>query len=149
MEIRYLYRGTTEGWGGHPVLPVPPMTCTTTDPLVATLFAIECRNHGHAVILAAQRDLFEDLIGPANHFDLIESAVNLVISPLDFAQQAVTLEIDRVVDILRDIGFDQMPIRLRDKWALREALVSSYDAGERLNAEQLRQFNTSVFGTQS
>src|SRR5437016_3765656 len=109
MEIRYLYRGTTEGWRGYPVLPGPAITCTTTDPLVATLFAIECRNHGHAVILAARADLFGGLIGPANHFDLIESAVNVLMSPLDFAQGAVTLEIDRVLDTLREIGFDQIP----------------------------------------
>jgi len=101
MEIRYLYRGTTEGWRGHPVLPGPEITCTTTDPLVAALFAIECRNHGHAVVMAARRDRFEGLIGPANHFDIIESAVNLLISPLDFAQGAVTLEVDQVWEVLR------------------------------------------------
>ncbi len=145
MEIRYLYRRTTDGWGGHPILPGPPMSCTTTDPLVAALFAIECRNYGHAVILAARRDRFEDLIGPANQFDMIESAVNLLISPVDLAQGAVILEVDRVIDVLREIGFDQVPIRIGNKWALREALISSYEAGERLTTEQLRQFNSRIF----
>jgi hypothetical protein len=121
------------------------MTCTTTDPLVATLFAIDCRNYGHAVILAVRRDVVEDLIGPENHFDMIENAVNLLISPIDFARLAVTLEVDRVWEALRELGFDEVPIRMRDKWGLRNALVSSYEVGQRLNAEQLRRFHSLVF----
>ena len=145
MEDRYLYRGTTEGWPGRPVLPGPDITCTTTDPLVATLFAVECRNHGRAVVLAARRDLFKNLIGPENYFGMIESAVNLLMCPLDFSRKAVTLEVDKVLEVLREIGFDQLPIRLKDKAARREALVSSYGAGHRLSEEQLRQFELRVF----
>ena len=48
----YLYRGTTAGWPGNSVLQAERITCTSTDPLVATLFAIECRNHGRAIIAA-------------------------------------------------------------------------------------------------
>jgi hypothetical protein len=68
MSLAYLYRGTTEGWPGSLALQNERMTCTTTDPLVATFFAIECRNHGSALILAAPSRLFEGLFGPPNHF---------------------------------------------------------------------------------
>ena len=84
----YLYRGTTAGWPGNPVLQEEEITCTSTDPLVATLFAIECRNHGPAVILAARQDQFLGLIAPTNHFFVFESAVNLYIPPLQFASKA-------------------------------------------------------------
>ena len=60
----YLYRGTTAGWPGNSVLQEEQITCTSTDPLVATLFAIECRNHGHAVILAVRTELFDKVLGP-------------------------------------------------------------------------------------
>jgi hypothetical protein len=149
MEAPYLYRGTTEGWPGNNVLQEQQITCTTTDPLVATLFAIECRNHGRAVILAARRELFGDLIGPPNHFALIESAVNLLISPLDFARRAIILEVDEILEVLREIGFDQISIRIKDKAARRETLISSYEAGHRLNEEQLQQFNSRVFEAES
>jgi hypothetical protein len=141
MEARYLYRGTTEGWPGNAVLQTRQITCTTTDPFVAALFAIECRNHGHAVVLAARRDLFKGLIAPRNHFDILEYAVNVRISPLEFARQAVViLDVDEVVEVLREIGFDQIPIRIGDKWTLRQALLSS-KSRQRLNMEQIRLFN--------
>ncbi len=77
MEFRYLYRGTTEGWPGNEIMQERRITCTTTDPFVAALFGVECRNHGHAVILMVREDVFPDLVGPSNHFAMIESAVNL------------------------------------------------------------------------
>ena len=83
----YLYRGTTAGWPGNSVLQEEQITCTSTDPLVATLLPIECRNHGRAVILAAKRANFDGLLGPANHFSVIESAVNLHVPPLEFARR--------------------------------------------------------------
>jgi hypothetical protein len=147
MEFRYLYRGTTEGWPGNEVLQDQRITCTTTDPLVAALFGVECRNHGHAVILVAREDRFLDVIGPANHFALLESAVNLMIPPVDFVRKVeVILEVDEVLKTLGEIGLGQIPIRLRDKWALREALIASYEAGQRLNEVQRRQFATRILG---
>jgi hypothetical protein len=64
----YLYRGTTTGWPGNPVLREQNITCTSTDPLVATLFAIECRNHGRAIVAVARQDKFVGLVAPENHF---------------------------------------------------------------------------------
>jgi hypothetical protein len=147
MEFRYLYRGTTKGWPGNETLQAERITCTTTDPFVAALFGVECRNHGYAVILMARADAFSDLVGPPNHFAGIESAVNLLISPDDFSQRVERiLEVDEVLSVLRELGFDRMSIRLRDRWALREALFASYQAGERLNEEQLLHFVIRILG---
>jgi filamentous hemagglutinin len=142
MDARYLYRGTTEGWPGNPVLEEQQITCTTTDPLVATLFAVECRNHGRAIILAARRDRFENLIGPRNVFEDIESAINLSCSPIEFAEQAeFVLEVDRAIDILRDLGFEDVPVRLKGTTILQQEIGETHSLGMRLNKEQLDQFN--------
>jgi len=150
MLIRsYLYRGTTEGWPGNKVLQEEQITCTTTDLLVAALFAIKGRNHGPAVILAAQGSLFAELVAPPNHFAVIESAVNLRIRPIQFAKQAeMVLNVDEVLEFLREIGFE-IPVRLRDHEALREALLYTYEAGQRLNSDQLDLFNSRAFGAKS
>lgn len=143
----YLYRGTTEGWPGNSVLQDEQITCTTTDPLVASLFAIECRNHGHAVILMARADAFVDRIGPSNHFEVMESAVNVLVPPQDFARKPDGVhEVDEVLTILAEMGFGPLPVRIRDKWALREALIGSYEAGQRLNHEQLLEFANRLLG---
>jgi hypothetical protein len=146
----YLYRGTTAGWPGNSVLQEERITCTSTDPLVATLFAIECRNHGHAVILAAtKRDDFLGYTAPPNYFFDYESSVNLYIPPLQFAAEAgIILEVDRALAILRELGFEELPVRISSKEMLRDALWQSYVAGQRLSVEQLDRFNSRMLGVE-
>lgn len=147
MEFRYLYRGTTQGWPGNQVLADQTITCTTTDPLVAALFGVECRNHGQGVILAARQDVFLDFIGPPNHFQEIENAVNLLITPREFARRSELIrEVDDVLKVLAEMGFDRMPVRLRDKWSLRQALIGSYEAGHQLSGDQLQHFIVRILG---
>jgi len=149
-HVKYVYRGTTEGWPGNMSLQDEKMTPTTTDPLVATLFAIECRNHGPALILAAPRSLFEGLIGPANYFSVIESAVNLEIFPMEFAIMAKEkLDVDQSIAVLHEMGFQEMPVRLSGSYALQRTIDESYKAGLRLSEEQIRSYNSRMFGTES
>lgn len=109
---------------------------------MATLFAVECRNHGRAIIAAARREKFVGSVGPPNHFVVFESAVNLYIPPLDFATRAeIILDVDRALAILVEIGFEDLPVRIRGKDALRHAILQSYEAGQRLNEEQRRWFD--------
>lgn len=142
METRYLYRGTTIGWPGNPVLRDRRTTCTTTDPLVATLFAIECRNHGRAVVLAAWRDPLERLFDSDNWLDMIECAVNLQLSPLEFESQSeFLLDVDSAIEILRELGFLDLPARLRGKSSLQQEIAETHALGMRLNAAQIHRFN--------
>ena len=144
----YLYRGTTRGWPGNPVLQEEEITCTSTDPLVPTLFAIECRNYGHAVILAVRRKLIEELVGPPNFFSVSESAVNLRIDPTKFARRAeVTLDVDKSLRILHEMGFLDIPVRLNGPAALQQELDESHAAGLRLNEEQAAFFNIRMIET--
>ena len=126
------------------------MTCTTTDPLVATFFAIECRNHSTALILAAPMSLFEGLIGPPNHFAEMESAVNVQILPREFAIMAKEkLDLDRSIAVLHDMGFREIPVRISRWSTLQQTLDESYKAGLRLSEEQIRLFNNRMFGIDS
>lgn len=113
-EPVYLFRGTTRGWPGNDALWREGITCTTADPLVATLFAIECRNNGPAIILAARWDSFSEEERPdfTNHFWLMENEVVLWLPPVEFEKRAeVALEVDRALEILADLGFEGLPIR--------------------------------------
>jgi hypothetical protein len=141
----YLYRGTTVGWAGSKMLQEENITCTTTDPLVATLFAIECRNHGRAVILMSRRGLFIELREAPNFFSVIEAAVDLQILPVEFARMAeIELDVERSIEILNEMGFQHIPVRLTGYAALHEELDESHSAGRRLSVEQIRLFDFRV-----
>jgi hypothetical protein len=93
---------------------------------------------------------FGGLVAPANHFAPIESAINLPISPSEFANRAeVILEVDRALEILQSLGFHDLPLRLRDKEALRDELLYTYEAGQRLYEDQLREFNSRMLEIRS
>ncbi len=102
----YLYRGTTRGWPGNPGLQDLQMTCTTTDPLVATLFAIECLGHGEGIVYLAPRAPLERWAGPPNCFDDLECAVNIKIKPTEFLKHVqFGLHPHRTREILMEMGF--------------------------------------------
>lgn len=144
----YLYRGTTAGWPGNSVLQEQRITCTSTDPFVATLFAIECRNRGRAVILVGRRGSFDEVLGPPNYFSVSESAVNVRVSPTEFASRAdLALTVDDSLRILGALGFEGIPVRLRGLAALQQELDESHAAGLRLNDEQIALYNGRMFGT--
>ena len=128
----YLYRGTTVGWPGNTCLQEQQITCTTTDPLVATLFAIECRNHGRAVILAARRDLFEELIGSDELLfcDRMRRQLCDALRSNLPAMAEVVLDVDRVIEILRELGFERSPVRISGQGgSARGARGHPIDAG--------------------
>ena len=126
------------------------VTCTTIDPLVATLFAIECRDHGRAVILVARRELFAELHAAPNYFSVSEAAVNLQVVPVEFARMAeIALDVERSIEILREMGFQDIPVRLSGYSALQDEIDESHAAGLRLNAGQIRLFNARMLETGS
>jgi len=147
MEEFYYYRGTTEGWTGNACLMEQEITCTSTDPIVATLFAIECRSHGPGVILIAPTRAFEGRLGAENYKSVEECAVNLLLTPEEFSSQILmSLGVDLSMDILGRLGHEWLPARLNGRSALREALDESSHRRLRLNPEQIREFNRMAFG---
>jgi hypothetical protein len=146
----YLYRGTTVGWAGSKMLQDENITCTTTDPLIATFFAIECRNHGRAVILAARRELFRELHDSQNYFSVIEAAVDLQIGPAEFARMAeIELDVEKSIEILHELGIRDISVRLAGYDALQIEIRESHAAGLRLSVEQIRLFDTRMFESTS
>lgn len=138
----YLYRGTTVGWPGNLCLQDERITCCTTDPLVACLFAVECRAKGKAIIYVSSRDRYSNLIAADNHFSVIECAVNLNLVPSEFIDQSdYRLDVEEVLNILHRLGFEYLPVHIAGKVALRNWLQDSYNRGDRLSVEQLDSFN--------
>jgi hypothetical protein len=135
----YLYRGTTRGWPGTESNRSTGTTCTTTDPLVAAFFAIECRNKGHAVLLVMQRGLITEV--EENHFAIFEGAVNLSISPSEFEARAErSIDIDRAIGHLGAFGL-RLPVRIQGNTALHDLLKDTYAEGLRLSLGQINRFN--------
>lgn len=142
----YLYRGTTAGWVGTHANQTLPMTCTTTDPLVATYFALECLFHGHSIVQFVLRSSVERFIGPSNHFDVLESAINLGMKPQDILEYVIHfIDADDTREILESMGFDQVPYQIYGRSALDDELELSYRQGYRLTREQVREFNRLAF----
>ena len=139
MQTRYYYRGTTRGWAGNLALREAKITCVTTDPLVATLFAIECRNHGQAAVVIAARADFE--LAKANFFAEEESAVNLSVSALEFEDcAALIIDVDRAIAILEELGYRSIPIRLANAGHLQVEIMAS-SSGMRLSLTQIWEFD--------
>jgi len=148
-EQVYLFRGTTRGWPGNPAARNGPFTYTSLDPLVATLFAVECRSHGVAIVLMARRGRFEEVPpGPFDKtFQALESQVVLAAPPLEFVEKAVlSLEVNRCLRVLTELGFTGLPSRIHGISHLRRTLFETHSLGQRLNSLQIQSFVSRVMG---
>lgn len=118
-----LYRGTSSGWPGNPVLQELRITPTTTNPLVAVLFGIECQRFGRGIVIACDRRDVEKLIGPSNVLSSLESEVVIDVPPTVFAERFGNWIIDVGVarQILTDMGIET-PQLIRDKEQLQQEL---------------------------
>lgn len=139
----FLYRGTTLGWPGSDSVHRERKTSASGDPLVATLFAIECLNHGPARVLLAPRASLGDLTGSTNHSAAFESEIVLDLIPEEFAERAaLAIDAQQAREILVSIGFPWIPARPGGKSALRETIIQSYNDGNRLAQDQVREFDS-------
>lgn len=148
-NVVYLFRGTSRGWPGGRTARQLPLTYTTTDPFVATLFAVECRNHGPAVIYLAQRGRFPEVPpGPFDvSFQIKECSVTLAIPPDAFSMNAeAEVHVDDALRILADLGFAEVPARIHRRSHLDDALNESNRLGQRLSPDQVARFLESALG---
>jgi hypothetical protein len=136
-----LYRGTSSGWPGNPVLSSLRITPTSTDPLVATLFAIECQRFGKGIVLGCRRAAVERLVGPSNVLSAIESEVVIDVTPLEFVERFVEwiIGVDAARNALVEMGFE-VPTFVGDKRVLDDWLSRS----PRLDAAATAEFNRRV-----
>lgn len=86
-EEIYYFRGTSVGYqGNHPEVGTP----VSTDPIVATIFAVHSNQFEESgiVYIATNEDLAGLAIGPGNYFRKIEHELWVFTTPEDFAQRA-------------------------------------------------------------
>jgi hypothetical protein len=134
----YLYRGTTSGWPGNPSCEFENRTCTTTDPLVATLFAVQCRNFGFSVVhvFKVPDDL---LLESGNGCNESENEVVVPMHPIQFASAAErTIEVERALQALAVLGIE-CPHRISPV-AERLTRYVEFET-RRLAPEEVREFN--------
>ena len=133
----FIFRGTTIGWPGNPAPQQGGFTSTSSDPLVATLFALECRRMGQAVVWACERSKLEQYIRRPNVLAELESEVAVSVAPLKFVElfQPLRIDVDDSLARLKRLGFE-MPEVIADKHVLRNELGDKL----RLNKAQIVEY---------
>lgn len=138
MEVDqpYLYRGTTLGWAGSESARRESRTCATSDPLVATLFAVHCLNFGRAVVHLVSRHGLPEC--PGNRLEELEKEVVVEMPPVEFADRAVvTLSARESGDILRSIGL-ALPPRIASGYNM---LGYALEDWPRMTSSQIAEFD--------
>jgi hypothetical protein len=137
-----LYRGTTVGWPGNPVLQRLRYTTTTVDPVVATLFALEAANYGEAVVLLCQREVVGAMLEPGNVLADLEGEVVVSVTPAEFYQFVfASIGARQSRDFLSELGVE-LPAVIGGKRSLTAMLREH----PRLTDEQIAAFDRLVLG---
>jgi filamentous hemagglutinin len=135
-----LFRGTSEGYAGNPGAQAAGVTPTTTDPVVATLFATHSNQFGRGVIhIAADGDIATATRVGGNAgttLPSLEREVGVAMSPQQFADSAsITITASQGRTILSEMGIN-VPASIRDPAKLQEWLLDT----ARLTSEQTAEF---------
>lgn len=82
----YVFRGTTKEYPGSKNSMEMPYTCTTTHPVKALWFALECypRNPELAVVYLARLERLAAIESSYNHLHKLEDEIGFFIPPLQF-----------------------------------------------------------------
>lgn len=132
-----LYRGTTPDWPGSKGLQAIRVTPTTSDPLVATLFGLECLRFGPAIVQMCNQAAVSSLLEPANVLADLEKEVAVGLPPDEFTRRFAESFLPVLVarDILAELGFE-LPPTVANKVALQGLLKST----PRLRSEDIAVF---------
>lgn len=115
------------------------MTPTSSDPLVATLFGIECKRFGNAVFLSVDRTEFSGLFPSSNCLEAIEQEVVVPVGPSEFFQRVRVVGIDSARSALRQLGYE-LPVVISSK----EALNSELKIWRRLREDEISRFDSLI-----
>ena len=120
----YYFRGTTAGYAGNATNQKAGVTCVSTDPRVATVFAIESSRFGSGVVHVVRAESIPESrkMEAGNWFALKESEVVLEMQIREFtelAEHTVSLEIAR--DVLSRLGC-HFSLGVRDKASIDREL---------------------------
>ena len=134
-----LFRGTTEGFPGHPALQRLGISPASTDPLVATVFALEGKaKGGNAVILfGTKQQLGNPAVDLGNVRRILEREVGVGLTPSDFARNAPnSVPVDKARQILSELGIADLPPSIQSTDEATRILKNT----PRLSPEQILEF---------
>jgi len=120
----FYFRGTTRNWPGSAALQSLTVTPITTDPLVATLFAMESSRFGEGVVQLCLQSEVADFVVRGNVLAELERELAVQVTPDDFTNRFVraTIQAQTARNFLAEIGYE-LPARVSDKnvldWYLR------------------------------
>jgi hypothetical protein len=140
----FFYRGTSRNWPGSQALQLLNLTPISTDPLVATLFAVESARFGEGVVYMCRRSAVAELIAPGNVLSELERELVVGVSPKEFAERFVTATVDAQYarTVLAEMGCE-LPAQIADKNVLDWHLRTS----ARLREQDLTIFDARVLGS--
>lgn len=106
-----LSRGTTIGWPGSRALQAAGVTPLTTDPLVATLFGLECLRHGPAIVQLCERNAVAEILVAGNVLADLEREVVVNEPPAVFTEhfEAGIIAAGAAREILAEMGYELPP----------------------------------------
>jgi filamentous hemagglutinin len=134
-----LFRGTSRGFPGNPVLQKLGITPASTDPLVATIFSLEGKAvGGDAVVLnGGMRNFAGGDIDLGNVRSSLEREVQVNMPPSQFEAQAPNaIPVDVARQILSDMGIADLPPTITNSYQATQILEST----PRLTPEQIQEF---------
>jgi len=104
-EVNYLFRGTSEGFEGlatHQKLEITP---TSSDPTIATIFAINSKTYGKGVLQVALPSELQGVEVTGNVLQSLEKEVAIGLKPVEFAEKTtLTISADQARSILNNMG---------------------------------------------
>lgn len=134
-----LFRGSTEGYFGTPILTQLGISPASIDPVVATIFAIEGRAFGAEPILqfGSKTEFGNPLIDLGNVRSVLEREVQVGLSPEEFASRAPNvISADLARQILSDMNVVNLPTVIRSTQEATQILENT----PRLTPAQIAEF---------
>jgi hypothetical protein len=141
----HVYRGTSVGWAGSDAIQQLGITCTSSDLLVATLFAINCLRYGEGVVHLARFEQVNGLCAESNVLSHVECEITFAMLPTAFERLYVTKTVDALQSrrTLQSLGFS-IPASIYNLTHLRELLHETRQKGQRLDVSQIEEFDRRV-----
>jgi hypothetical protein len=135
---RRLYRGTTVDWQGNECLQRERLTPITSDPLVATIFGLECARHGRAVIYLANASAAAEFLLPGNVLAELECELVVSMPPREFVSRVAfgIVGVAEARHVLTEVSFE-LPATVSSRRAISRALKDL----PRLTPEQIAEFD--------
>ncbi|PSL18256.1 RHS repeat-associated protein [Chitinophaga ginsengisoli] len=114
-EIKYLFRGTSEGYEGSRATQITASTPTSTDPAKATIFALRSKEFGNGILqIVLPKNLQNVEVGAtSNVLGELESEVVVGLKPAELTSRAeFTITADEARNILGNMGI-KLPARVK------------------------------------